>query len=146
MSRILLILLLCLGLAPSQPALAIDPMAFKDRAEEVRFQKLVRELRCLQCQNQTLADSDAEIAKQLREEVFRKMQEGLSDREIEDFLVARYGEFVLYRPRVESSTALLWFGPFVLLALGAVLLVLHFRKRARQAPAATAVAQTEEEW
>ena len=129
------------------PALAIDPMPFTDRAQEVRYQNLLRELRCLQCQNQTLADSDADIARQLRNEVFRMIGEGKSDDEIKDFMTARYGEFVLYRPKVESGTWLLWFGPFVILAGGALALVLHLRKRRAGAatPAATA-ARDEEDW
>ena len=129
------------------PALAIDPMPFADRAQEVRYQNLLRELRCLQCQNQTLADSDADIARQLRNEVFRMIGEGKSDDEIKDFMTARYGEFVLYRPKVESGTWLLWFGPFVILAGGALALVLHLRKRrtGATAPAATA-ARDEEDW
>jgi len=121
--------LLALLLMTTSWAFAIDPMPFTDRAEEVRFQDLLRELRCLQCQNQTLADSDADIAKQLREEVFRLMRENQSNDEIKDFLIARYGAFVLYKPRVESSTWLLWFGPFVLLAGGAAVLFSSMRRR-----------------
>jgi len=133
--------------ATALPALAIDPMPFTDRAEEVRYQGLLRELRCLQCQNQTLADSDADIARQLRNEVFRMIREGKSDDEIKDFMTARYGDFVLYRPKVGSGTWLLWFGPFVILAGGALALVLHLRKRRAGAatPAATAV-RDEEDW
>ncbi len=127
-------------------ALAIDPMPFNDRAEEVRFQDLLRELRCLQCQNQTLADSDADIARQLREEVFKLMREGRSNDEIKDFLIARYGEFVLYKPRVESSTWLLWFGPFVILAGGAIAVVLTLRKRRRIDSTATNLPPDEEDW
>ena len=140
-------LLLAVALAFGTSAFAIDPMPFADRAQEVRYQNLLRELRCLQCQNQTLADSDADIARQLRNEVFRMIGEGKSDDEIKDFMTARYGEFVLYRPKVESGTWLLWFGPFVILAGGALALVLHLRKRrtGATAPAATA-ARDEEDW
>lgn len=129
------------------PALAIDPMPFQDRAEEVRFQNLLRELRCLQCQNQTLADSDADIARQLREEIFRMMNEGQSDEQIKDFLTARYGDFVLYKPPVKSGTWLLWFGPFLILAGAAMALVVHLRKRrgVTAAPAADQ-ARDEEDW
>lgn len=129
------------------PAVAIDPMEFKDRAEEVRFQELLRELRCLQCQNQTLADSDADIARQLRVEVHRMMEEGKTNDEIKNFLTDRYGEFVLYRPRVETGTWLLWFGPFVILAGGALALVIHLRKRRGNAAAPLATtARDEEDW
>lgn len=122
-------------------------MEFKDRAEEVRFQELLRELRCLQCQNQTLADSDADIARQLRVEVHRMMEEGKTNDEIKNFLTDRYGEFVLYRPRVETGTWLLWFGPFVILAGGALALVIHLRKRRGNAAAPLATtARDEEDW
>ncbi|MCB1599428.1 MAG: cytochrome c-type biogenesis protein CcmH [Xanthomonadales bacterium] len=134
-------------LLATMPAFAIDPMPFADRAEEVRFQNLLRELRCLQCQNQTLADSDADIARQLREEIFRMMNEGQSDAQIKDFLTARYGDFVLYKPPVKSGTWLLWFGPFLILAGAATALVVHLRKRrgVAAAPAANQ-ARDEEDW
>ena len=114
---------------------AIDPLPFKDDAEAVRFQRLVAELRCTVCQNQNLADSNAELAKDLRQRVFEKMQEGRSDAEIKQFLVERYGDFVLYRPPVKPSTWLLWFGPGVVVLIGAVLVVLSVRRRARALPA-----------
>ncbi|MDZ4811717.1 MAG: cytochrome c-type biogenesis protein [Pseudomonadota bacterium] len=100
------------------PVTAIDPLPFADRAEEVRFQNLVRELRCLVCQNQNLADSDAGLAKDLRAEVFELIQTGKSDVEIKRFLTDRYGDFVLYQPPVKPGTWLLWFGPLLVLALG----------------------------
>jgi cytochrome c-type biogenesis protein CcmH len=110
-----------LALAPGNAAAqATDPapLRFRDRAEEQRFRALVSELRCVMCQNQSLADSNAEIAHDLRREVLDLMREGRSDAEIERFLVARYGEFVLYRPRMEWKTWLLWFGPALLLLAG----------------------------
>ena len=94
------------------------PLQFTDTAEERRFHALVSELRCVMCQNQSLADSDALIAHELRAEVLDLMRQGLDDDAIKAYLVARYGEFVLYRPRVEPSTWLLWFGPGMLLLLG----------------------------
>ena len=135
------LLIACTSLA------AIEPLEFADRAEELRYQQLLRELRCLQCQNQSLADSDANVASGLRQEIHRQMQAGRSDDEIKAFLVERYGDFVLYRPKVGSGTWLLWFGPFVILAGGALALVLHLRKRRAGAatPAATAV-RDEEDW
>ena len=114
---------------------AIDPLPFKDDAEAVRFQRLVAELRCTVCQNQNLADSNAELAKDLRQRVFEKMQEGRSDAEIKQFLVERYGDFVLYRPPVKPSTWLLWFGPGVVVLIGAAMVVLSVRRRARALPA-----------
>jgi len=112
---------------------AIDPLPFKDRAEEVRFQNLARQLRCLVCQNQDLADSDADLAKDLRQQVFEMMRAGKSDAEIKDFLVARYNDFVLYDPPLKPGTWLLWFTPFALVALGAIALVRILRRRARAA-------------
>ncbi|MGE4069768.1 MAG: cytochrome c-type biogenesis protein [Lysobacterales bacterium] len=139
--------LIAMLLVSSMGAFAIDPMPFEDRSEEVRFQNLLRELRCLQCQNQTLADSDADIARQLREEIFRMMNEGQSDEQIKEFLTARYGDFVLYKPPVKSGTWLLWFGPFLILAGAALALVIHLRKR-RGVTAAPAAGQArdEEDW
>ena len=109
-----------LAFAPPAAAQASDPapLRFRDAAEEARFRALVSRLRCVMCQNQSLADSNAQIAHDLRREVLDLMREGRSDTEVERFLVARYGEFVLYRPRVESKTWLLWFGPALLLLAG----------------------------
>ena len=113
--RMLLILLM---LFVAMPLAAIDPLPFADRAEEVRFQNLVRELRCLQCQNQNLADSEASLAKDLRAEVFELMRGGKTDAEIKTFLTDRYGDFVLYKPPVKPGTWLLWFGPLLVLGIG----------------------------
>ena len=105
-------------------------MQFEDAAEARRFRALVSELRCVMCQNQSLADSNAPIAHDLRHEVFELMREGRSDEEIKTFLVGRYGEFVLYRPQLEGSTWLLWFGPLALLLLGGIVIVRIVRRRA----------------
>ena len=104
------------------------PLQFRDGAEERRFHALVAELRCVMCQNQSLADSNAQIAHDLRREVLVLMREDRSDAQIEDYLVARYGEFVLYKPRVEGRTWLLWFGPLVLLLAGGVVVALVVRR------------------
>jgi len=102
----------------------------------------------VQCQNQSLADSNAQIAHDLRREVLNLMREGRSDAQIKQFLVERYGEFVLYRPRMEGSTLLLWLGPGVLLLAGAGLLYAHVKRRGRAlpAPAADDANQDEREW
>jgi len=92
-------------------------------------------LRCLVCQNQDLADSDADLAKDLRKQVFDMMQAGKSDAEIKQYLVARYNDFVLYDPPLKAGTVLLWFTPGVLLLVGAGVLVRILRKRARPAAA-----------
>ena len=113
-------------------AFAIDPLPFKDRAEEVRFQNLTKQLRCLVCQNQSLADSEAQLAGELRRQVFDMMQAGKSDAEIKQYLVARYNDFVLYDPPLKPGTWLLWLGPGVLLAAGVGVLINVLRKRARQ--------------
>lgn len=124
-------------------AFAIDPLPFKDRAEEVRFQNLTRQLRCLVCQNQDLADSEADLAKDLRRQVFQMMQDGKSDDQIKQYLVSRYNDFVLYDPPLQAGTWLLWFGPFVFLALGAFVVLRILRQRTRMpAPAA----ESEEDW
>ena len=119
-----------LAQAGSDPA----PLEFRDRAEEQRFHALVSNLRCVMCQNQSLADSDAQIAHDLRREVLDLMHQGRSDAEIEQFLVARYGEFVLYRPRVESKTWLLWFGPLLLVLAGGIVVWRVVRRHAGRGP------------
>jgi len=115
------------------PAHAIDPLPFKDRAEEVRFQKLAKQLRCLVCQNQDLADSDADLAKDLRKQVYDMMQSGKSDDEIKDYLVARYNDFVLYDPPFKPGTWLLWFSPFAFVLIGVFVVARILRSRAQQA-------------
>jgi cytochrome c-type biogenesis protein CcmH len=112
---------------------AIDPLPFKDRAEEVRFQNLARQLRCLVCQNQDLADSDASLAADLRRQVFEMMRAGKSDDQIKEYLVARYNDFVLYDPPLKPGTWLLWFAPFVLVLIGAFVVARIVRARARLA-------------
>jgi len=118
-------------------AQAIDPLPFKDHAQEVRFQALTRELRCLVCQNENLADSNADLARDLRHEVFDLMQQGKSDEEIKQYLVDRYSDFVLYDPPVQGSTVLLWFGPLAILLAGAAVVIVTVRRRGRAAQAPT---------
>jgi cytochrome c-type biogenesis protein CcmH len=108
---------------PQVPAFGADPV-FEDRVK-----KLESELRCLVCQNQTLADSGSELAQDLRNEVRKLAASGKSDAEVKDFLVARYGDFVLYDPPVKSTTWLLWAGPFLLLAVGAAVWWQVLRRR-----------------
>jgi cytochrome c-type biogenesis protein CcmH len=128
-------------------AQAIQPLPFRNHAEEVRFQHLSAELRCPMCQNETLADSNAPIAHDLRRQVFEMMQAGKSDDEIKAFLVDRYSQFVLYKPPVEPSTWLLWFGPLVLLAIGGIVVAVQVRRRARQSPAdTTPINDTGDDW
>ena len=110
----------------------LAPPQFRDGFEEERFRKLTHELRCVMCQNQSLADSNAEIARDLRNEVLVLMRQGKTDAEIRDFMVERYGEFVLYKPRLEAHTALLWFGPLLLAIAGGLLLFFLVRRQGRR--------------
>lgn len=112
--------------------------AFADDALDARLKALESELRCLVCQNQTLAESEAPLAADLRKEVRELAQAGKSDDDIRGYLVARYGDFVLYKPPVKPVTYLLWFGPFVLLAGGMAVWLVVLRRRARM-PADEAV-------
>jgi cytochrome c-type biogenesis protein CcmH len=130
-----LTILLILGSGPLQATATLESFKFADDAAEQHFKDLISELRCLVCQNQSLADSDAELAHDLRAEVYEMVQDGKSDAEIVEFLVARYGDFVLYKPPVKPSTYLLWFGPFALMILAGVLLLRAVRRQKRTATA-----------
>lgn len=101
-----------------------------DSPIDARLRALSTELRCLVCQNSTLADSDAPLAQDLRREIRKLMEDGKTDKEVVAYLVARYGDFVTFRPPVNASTALLWFGPFIMLIIGAITLVVVLKKRA----------------
>lgn len=101
----------------------VDIREFDTPQMESDYNKLIDELRCLVCQNQNLAESDAELAQDLRQQTFELLQQGQSRQQVMDYMVERYGDFVLYRPQVKTSTYLLWFGPFALLLL--VLFVLY---------------------
>jgi cytochrome c-type biogenesis protein CcmH len=107
------------------------PAASDDPALESRMVSITSELRCLVCQNQTIADSHADLAVDLRRQVREMLAKGASDKEITDYMTARYGDFVLYRPPVKGTTALLWFGPPTLLLVGLVLLYMVLRRRSR---------------
>lgn len=108
---------------------------------EPRYKALITELRCLVCQNETLADSNAELAVDLRREIRGMLVDGKSDQEITEFLVARYGDFVLYNPPVKPTTMMLWYGPFALLALGVLIAVITIRRRGRGTPTTLSAAQ-----
>ena len=123
---VILLLLPCLAAAKEARPLADNPQV------EARLKHLAVELRCLVCQNQTLADSDAPLAEDLRREIREMISKGMSDQDIIDFLVARYGDFVLYRPPLKATTALLWVGPFLLLIAGATTLVFVLRRRQKK--------------
>ena len=96
----------------------VEVLSFDTPDREQRYNTLIKELRCLVCQNQNLADSNAELAKDLREKTYEMIQAGVSDDEIVDYMINRYGDFVLYRPPVKTSTVFLWLGPFIALLIG----------------------------
>jgi cytochrome c-type biogenesis protein CcmH len=118
------------------PAVAavFEPRDFASPADEARYKSMIDELRCPKCQNQNIADSDAPLAKDLRREVFRMIGEGRSDTEILDYMVARYGDFVLYRPPFKGVTLVLWLGPALLVAFGLVVLWRTLRRRNSEGP------------
>ena len=127
--------LACAVLVPSPGAVAAESLlAFDDPADEARYAELLEGYRCLKCQNQSLADSNASLAVDLRREIHERVVAGEPTAAIDDYLVARYGEFVLYRPRLGTRTLLLWVGPFVLLAIGLGTAVLVGRRSGRDAP------------
>lgn len=107
-------------------------LEFEDPQTKDRYYSLLEQLRCLVCQNQSLADSDAGLAQDLRSKVYEMLQQGADDREIVDFMVARYGDFVLYNPPLKTSTVLLWFGPFILAGFGILGLVIYMIRRNEQ--------------
>jgi len=126
-------LILCGALLLAGPVTAKEaqPMA-KDPVLEAQLMSISEELRCLVCQNQTIADSDADLAVDLRNQVREMLLEGKTEQEIIDYMVQRYGDFVRYRPPVNNTTMLLWFGPFVLFAAGLALLFMNLRSRKKQ--------------
>ncbi len=122
------LLLACWLPAGASTITDITQLQFDSPQQEQRYKSLIRELRCLVCQNQDLADSDADLAKDLRREVYEMMRAGKSNDEIKAFLVARYGDFVLYRPPVQANTLLLWIGPGLFLVVGLLGAWLFFRR------------------
>ena len=126
MRKILILVMLISNFAFAAEA---QPLT-EDPALEARLKSMSQELRCLVCQNSTLADSSAPLAEDLRKEIRAQMRAGKSDKEVVDYLVARYGDFVRYRPPVNNSTALLWFGPFLLLIIGGFVLYRVLKKHA----------------
>ncbi len=116
---------------PAQ-AFTLEEFTFDSPAEQAEFRGLIDELRCLVCQNESLSASQAELAQDLRREVYEMMQSGKSKAEVVDFLVARYGDFVLYSPPIKPSTYVLWFGPLALGLLGAVVLLRTIRAKGKE--------------
>jgi len=143
MKRWLAIAVLSLGLADVAHA-DIDAYEFRDDAERARYSELTKELRCPKCQNQDIADSNAPIAADLRKEIYRMLGEGQSNQQIIDFMVDRYGEFVRYKPELNSRTWLLWFGPAALLVGGVLFIgVMVGRRRGKRSEEADALSDEE---
>ncbi len=120
----------CAGLAAQAK---VAPNTSADPALEARMMVIAEELRCLVCQNETIAASHADLAIDLKNQIRIKLKQGQSQKQILDFMVERYGDFVLYRPPLKTTTALLWLGPFTLLAIAVLMLVLNVRRRRRSA-------------
>ncbi len=136
--RVLLLMVLMVAM-PLQAV--VETYEFADPSLRARYQQFVAELRCPKCQNQNLADSNSEIAEDLRREVYRLLHEGKSDTEIVNYMVARYGEFVLYRPPVNQHTLWLWLAPAGLLLVGALVVVVVVRRQKRKAGPAVGAEQ-----
>ncbi len=134
-----MLLLAWMGLAAAQEA----RLRAEDPALEAQVMRIAEELRCLVCQNETIAASHADLAVDLRQQIRLKLQQGLSREQIVDFMVQRYGDFVLYRPPLKSSTWLLWGGPFLLLGVALLALGLNIRRRRRQAAPALQADESE---
>ena len=124
--------------------MVFEQREFDDAEQLERYKTLTYELRCLVCQNQNLADSDADLAADLRHEVYRMIREGKSNDDVVDFMVARYGDFVLYRPPLKAKTVALWTAPFVLGIGGVILLLVQLRRRPA-APTTAAPLSAEEQ-
>jgi cytochrome c-type biogenesis protein CcmH len=123
-------MLLLLGFSLSAQAV-IETYEFDNEVLQVRYNQFIQELRCPKCQNQNLAGSNSPISEDLRRELHRLLEEGNSDQQIVDYMVSRYGDFILYRPRFNPETALLWLAPGIFLALGGVLIVIVFLRQKR---------------
>ena len=143
MKPLLMLVIFGLWVAPMQAA--IEAYQFDSAEMEADYNRLIDELRCLVCQNQNLSGSDADLARDLRRQTYQMLQQGKSPQQVVDFMVARYGDFVLYRPQFKSNTYLLWLGPFLLLML--VLYLVVRRLRAADKPVevdASALAQAKQ--
>jgi len=125
-----LLVLFTIAIAVSSPTFAVvEQVEFKDQKTEQRYKKLIAELRCLVCQNQNLADSDADLAKDLRRKTVEMLKSGASDNDIRQYMRDRYGDFVLYNPPFNYKTAFLWLSPILLLILVVAVLVYNIKKR-----------------
>jgi cytochrome c-type biogenesis protein CcmH len=122
-----------------------EPIQFIDKNQEQRYYELIEEIRCLVCQNQSLADSNAALAQDLRKEVYEMIVSGKQDEQIIQFLVERYGDFVLYRPPLKQNTWLLWFGPFLFLIVAVVVAIILIKKQSNDNTAKSDISEGEQE-
>ena len=137
-STLIRALLACVSLFMAGNVLAVDTeRAFDDPALQSRYEQVTRELRCLVCQNETIADSNATLAQDLRKQVREMIAAGKTDDEIRDYMLARYGDFVLYKPRMTGKNFLLWAAPALFLVIGILAAVIFIRRRAAEADIAT---------
>jgi len=137
------VVLLCASPISLTHAAKLDGIDLPDQ-HEPRYKALINELRCLVCQNETLADSNAELAVDLRREIRGMLVDGKSDAQIYEFLVTRYGDYVLYNPPVKPTTLMLWYGPFVLLGLGVIIAIITIRRRGHTAPTTLSATQKQQ--
>ncbi|WDF90911.1 cytochrome c-type biogenesis protein [Aeromonas hydrophila] len=138
-------LLLLAGLGGAGQALAaIDVYTFDSDAQEQTFRELTKELRCPKCQNQDIADSNAGLAKDLRDKTYQMVRAGKDKQEVVDYMVARYGNFILYNPPLMASTLILWLGPLLVIVIGVVMVVRSRRRPAAATPADSALSAEEQ--
>ena len=140
-SLLLLAGLVCAG----QARAAIDVYTFDSDAQEQTFRELTKELRCPKCQNQDIADSNAGLAKDLRDKTYQMVREGKDKQEVVDYMVARYGNFILYNPPLMASTLILWLGPLLVIVIGVVMVVVRSRRRPAAATPADSALSAEEQ-
>ena len=140
-SLLLLAGLVCAG----QARAAIDVYTFESDAQEQTFRELTKELRCPKCQNQDIADSNAGLAKDLRDKTYQMVREGKDKQEVVDYMVARYGNFILYNPPLMASTLILWLGPLLVIVIGVVMVVVRSRRRPAAATPADSALSAEEQ-
>lgn len=126
-----LVLTLMLAILATVPAFSstVDAYPFEDVQQEKIYKKLINELRCMVCQNQNLADSNAELAQDMRRKTYDLARAGKNEQEIVDYMVLRYGEFVLYNPPFQANTLLLWIGPFIIFLIGIIVLIRFIRRK-----------------
>jgi cytochrome c-type biogenesis protein CcmH len=127
-----MILILLISYLPTCSAATTNNFTFISSVQEHRFQHLLGELRCLVCQNQSLADSNAPLAQDLKKDVLQRLQAGYTDEEIKTYLVARYGEYILFKPSVNGATFILWLGPVIFLCGSLLILLVNIRRQTAQ--------------